>query len=366
MKHFLILLLLLVVSLSTPANVFGKKAQTFTDWEAFISAAGTITVIDFEGIALQGGEVGAVELAGNEFSHIIITPGYEDGLFVGIPDSLLTRINNANFFADDFFPTSGEAVLSPDLYKPGSSPHGTFVVDFSFQTGAVGTHFLDVESGISSIEAFDGQGGTGKSLAKVTLQYEGDNSQTFAGIVTDGIRSAVIVMGNTRDGVGIDDLVFGAYPTLGPSSNIVLSSAKVDWDKGKISLDGELTLPQSESYPDMTGEVYIYLSDGLTIEDSVIFDIKGRNYDMWEFENRHAMGVTKYKVQWRESDTDKTAEITIEANFDPELYDLEDFTPTLDLRITLGELVFPAFTIAMEDWTWVHDKKGNKSSLYVQ
>ena len=68
MKQHLILLILLVVSFITPANVFGKKAQTFTGWEAFISAAGKVTVIDFEGIASEGGQAGAVELTGNEIT----------------------------------------------------------------------------------------------------------------------------------------------------------------------------------------------------------------------------------------------------------------------------------------------------------
>jgi hypothetical protein len=345
--------------------VFGKKAQTFTDWEMFQSAAGTVTVIDFEGLVSEGGQAAAVELTGNEFSHIIITPGDEDGLFVGIPDPSLTRINNANFFADDFFPTSGDAVLSPDLFKPQSAPHGTLVVDFGFHTGAVGAYFLDVESGISSIEAFDGQGGTGKSLAKATLQYEVDNSQTFAGIVASGIRSAVIVMGYSRDGVGIDDLAFGAYPTLDPFSILNLNSVKVEWDKGKISLDGEVKLSETESYPDTTSEVEIKISDGLSLVDSVIFDVKGRNYDRWEFQNPHAVGVTKYTVHWRDTGTHKIAEISIEANFDQGPADSFDLTPTLALQITLGELVFPADTIGRDDWTYVHDKNGNKFSQYM-
>jgi len=366
MKQPLILLLLLVVSLSSPANVFGKKAQTFTDWEAFVSAVGTVTIVDFEGIASGVGQQNAASLTGDEFLHITLIPGDEDGLFVGIPDPSIEGGSDVSFFASDFFPTSEMAVFSSDLYNGTSVPHGILIVDFRFTTGAVGAYFLDVESGISSIEAFDGPGGTGKSLAKVTLQYEGDNSQAFAGIVTSGIRSAVIVMGNARDGVGIDDLVFAAYPSLDPSSDLNLKSVKVEWDKGKIKINGEVTLPESQSYPDTVGQVDIQTSNGGDLVDSVIFDIKGHNYDVWEFENRHAIGVTRYKVHWRDTDTEKIAEISIEVNFDPVLDDLEDLTPILELNITLGELIFPTFTIGADDWTSVHDKKGNKSSQYMQ
>jgi hypothetical protein len=246
-----------------------------------------------------------------------------------------------------------------------AAPHGTLIVDFDFATAGVGAFFLDVEGRVSSIEAFDGQGGTGKSLGKVTLQHEGDDTQAFAGIVASGIRSTVIIMGGWRDGVGIDDLVFGAYPTLAPSSNLELASVKVEWDKGKIKIDGEVAFLESNSYPDMTGEVEVYVSDESMVKDSIILDIKGRNYDMWEFENRHAIGVTGYKVHWRDTDIDKIAEISIEANFDQGPADSFDLTPILELQITLGGLVFPTVTIDRDDWTSGHDKNGNKFSQYM-
>ena len=360
-----VLITFFVLTLTPTPQVFGKKAQTFTDWEAFQSAVGTVTVIDFEDIAPGVGQEGAVNLIGDEFLHITLIPGEEDGLYVGIPEPTMPADNDVSFFARDFFPTSGEAVFSPDLYNGVAAPHGTLIVDFGFPTGAVGAYFLDVERGISSIEAFDGQGGTGKSLAKVTLQYEGDNSQVFAGIVTSGIRSAVIVMGYPGDGVGIDNLCFGAHPSLDPSSNLNLNSVKVEWDKGKIKIDGEVTLPESQSYPDTVGQVDMQTSNGWDLVDSVIFDVKGRNYDRWEFQNPHAVGVTKYTVHWRDTGMHKIAEISIEANFDQGPADSFDLTPTLALQIALGELVFPAVTIGWDDWTSVHDKNGNKFSQYM-
>ena len=255
--------------------------------------------------------------------------------------------------------------MSPDLYNGVAAPHGSLIVDFDFSTAGVGAFFLDVEGRVSSIEAFDSHSGTGESLGKVVLQHEGDNSQAFAGIVASGIRSVIIVMGGWRDGVGIDDLVFGASPSLGPSSNVDLNSVKVEWDKGKISLGGEVKLSKTESYPDTVGQVDLQISNGLTLADPVILDIKGRNYDFWEFENRHAVGVTKYTVHWKDTDTDKIAEISIEASFVPYPIDSGDLNPTLALQITLGGIVLPHVTIGRDDWTSVHDKNGNRFSQYM-
>jgi hypothetical protein len=170
------------------------------------------TTIDFEGIAHGGGQANAVNLVGDEFPGITLTPGPgADGLFVGIPDSTISDDNNVNFFAYDFYPTSGVAVFSPDLYpSPGSlAPNGSLFVDFDFPTSSVGAIFLDVEGALSSIEAFDSPGGTGNSLGKMTLQFQPDDSQVFAGVEAAGIRSAILAMGKGEDGVGIDDLCYG-------------------------------------------------------------------------------------------------------------------------------------------------------------
>jgi hypothetical protein len=196
--------LILVILLIPCGSVFG---QTFTDSGAFEDAVESIVKIDFEGIATEGGQAGAVDLVGDEFLGITLSAGTgADGLYVGIPDSSIPGGNNVNFFAADFFPTSGIAVFSPDLI---GAPVGELIVDFDTPTAGVGVYFLDVEGAVSSIEAFDGPGGSGVSLGEVTLQNQGDNSQAFAGIVADDIKSAVIIMGGGGDGVGLDDLWFG-------------------------------------------------------------------------------------------------------------------------------------------------------------
>ncbi len=207
-----VLFVVLIFSLSAHTSLYG---DTFTDQAAFEAAVGGVTTINFEGIATEGGQAGAVNLNGDEFPGVTLTAGAgSEGLYVGIPDLSVHPTNNRlNFFAADFFPTSGVACFSPDLNLTSGSPVGNLIVDFDSPTTGVGAFFLDVEGGGASIEAFDGPGGTGNSLGKLTLGNQGDNSQAFAGIVASGIRSAVLVIGGGNDGVGIDDLVFGALCT---------------------------------------------------------------------------------------------------------------------------------------------------------
>ena len=77
--------------------------------------------------------------------------------------------NNSNFYAGDFFPTSGEAVFSPDKAAP-LAPTGQLIVNFQSPTAGVGANFLDVEAAISSIEVVDGLDGTGNSLGIASLR----------------------------------------------------------------------------------------------------------------------------------------------------------------------------------------------------
>jgi len=198
----------LVVLLIPFTSAFG---DTFTDQADFEEAVGPLSVIDFEDLATEGGAVGRVELTADEFDGITLTPdGNAEGLFVGIPDSDVAGDNCDTFYAADFFPVSGVAVFSPDdPFDDCETPNGSLIVDFASPTTGVGVYFLDVEGAVSSIEAFDGLGGTGNSLGMVTLQNQGDDSQAFAGVAADGIQSAVIVMGASNDGVGLDDLQFG-------------------------------------------------------------------------------------------------------------------------------------------------------------
>lgn len=208
---FKTLLCLVLVVLFIPFT--SAFAGPFTDQVQFEQTVGPLTVIDFEGFATEGGAAGRVALTGEEFEGITLTPDVgAEGLFVGIPDSSVGGDNCDTFYAADFVPTSGVAVFSPDDPANGcETPSGSLIVDFASPTTGVGVYFLDVEAAVSSIEVFDGPGGTGSSLGMVTLQDQGDDSQAFAGVAADGIKSAVIVMGASNDGVGLDDLQFGKF-----------------------------------------------------------------------------------------------------------------------------------------------------------
>lgn len=226
-------------ALSLSLAVTPAAAQTFTDHNQFQLAATATVTITFEAFATQGGQAGAVRLAGTEFGPAMTLKTAagsppEDGLFVGIPDPSIPGGNNANFFAADFIPVSGAAVLSPENVPVGS-PDGALIVNFTTPTNAVGGWFLDAESFPSSIEAFDGPDGTGASLGKVIVQNRGDDSRSFAGLVARGIRSAVFVLGGDGDGVGLDDLEFGA---MGISVDIKPGSYP-----NSLNIDGRGVIP---------------------------------------------------------------------------------------------------------------------------
>lgn len=209
-----------------------QQLQLVRDQTTFNALLGNTTVIDFEGIATHGGQAGTVNLNGDEFEGIFLSRGPSaDGLFVGIPDPSIPGAW-ANFVAADHFPTSGIAVFAPqNAPMPGDpSPTGSLIVDFDAPTSGVGGYFLDVESNPSSLEAFDGPGGTGNSLGRIVLQNEGDNSQSFAGIIADNIQSAVFAMSShgSPDGTGLDDLTFGTISPLDDDGDGV--AADVDCD----------------------------------------------------------------------------------------------------------------------------------------
>jgi hypothetical protein len=181
---------------------------------ADLSQFGSVVTIDFEGIATQPGGEFAVELVGDEFPGMTLTP-LEGELWVGEPIND-TSPNCDSFYGQDFYAVSPDAVLSPDnCYGQASvSPVGSFRVDFDVPLIAVGLYFLDAEAGYSNIEIFDGIGGN--SLGQAVAQNQPDDSQVFRYVydATENIQSAVIELGLAPpDGVAIDDLCFVVPPT---------------------------------------------------------------------------------------------------------------------------------------------------------
>lgn len=224
------------------------SGQLFTDRMAFEATAGTVTCIDFEGLATGGGQANAVELAGTEFPGVTLTAGAgTSGLYVGIPDPSIPGGNDYSFFAGDFYPTSGISVLATDL---AGTPNGQLIVDFAVPTTGVGAYFLDVESGTSSIELFDGPGGTGTSLGTGTLHDQGDGSQSFLGLSATGVRSAVLQIGDAGDDVGLDDLCYGDLEAMVTRTYLPLAARNYDLALPPVhtqnhitGIDGLVTVP---------------------------------------------------------------------------------------------------------------------------
>jgi hypothetical protein len=118
----------------------------------------------------------------------------------------------------------------------------------------------------------------------------------------------------------------------------------VDLKKGTIKVHGQVVLPEGLTYEDLdpVGSVTLRLYettgpvDGV-VDESVALEVKGRKGETWHYKIRHALGVTEYKVHWKD---DQTAKVKIKAEFDPGLVDLSQLTPKLVAEITLGDLEF--------------------------
>jgi hypothetical protein len=147
------------------------------------------------------------------------------------------------------------------------------------------------------------------------------------------------------------EMVLSAYgPEPEPDATFEITKAKVDLKKGKIKLDGQVVLPEDvtyDTYEDLyrQGSVKLHLFelDQLVevveevVDDLVYLEVKGRKGEKWQYKNRHAFGVTEYKVHWKD---DQTGKVKIKADFDPGSVDLSQLTPKLVVKITLGDLLF--------------------------
>jgi len=136
----------------------------------------------------------------------------------------------------------------------------------------------------------------------------------------------------------------GSEPGTEPEATFELSKAKVDLKKGTIKVHGQVILPEGLSWEklDPVGGLTLDLfeldeSVERVVDESVALEVKGRKGEKWEYKNRHVLGVTEYKVHWKD---DQTGTVKIKADFDPTLVDLSKLTPTLVAGITLGDLEF--------------------------
>jgi hypothetical protein len=131
--------------------------------------------------------------------------------------------------------------------------------------------------------------------------------------------------------------------TATTAATFELTRAKVDLKKGKIDLDGQVVLPEGVTCEDLepVGSVKLRLFE-LTklveaVAESVELEVKGRKAEKWQYKNRHTLGVTEYKVHWKD---DQTGKVKIKAEFDPGRVDVSQLTPKLVAEITLGDLGF--------------------------
>jgi len=139
-----------------------------------------------------------------------------------------------------------------------------------------------------------------------------------------------------------------------PAAIFEFTRAKVDWKKGKIKLDGQVVLPEGVTYEYLDRKGSVKLSFELNqpveaVDDSVVLveavdddlvvvlEVKGRKGEKWQYKNRHAFGLTEYKVHWKD---DQTGKVKIKADFYPGWVDVSQLTPKLDAKITLGDLEF--------------------------
>jgi len=147
---------------------------------------------------------------------------------------------------------------------------------------------------------------------------------------------------------------FEPEPEPEPAAAFELTRAKVDLKKGKIKVDGQVVLPEGVTCEDLAPEGSVKLSlfeikqlveavdesveELIVVDESVNhLEVKGRNGEKWEYKNRHVLGVTEYKVHWKD---DQTGKVKIKADFDPGPVDLSQLTPKLVVEITLGDLAF--------------------------
>jgi len=136
----------------------------------------------------------------------------------------------------------------------------------------------------------------------------------------------------------------GPGPEPEPAAAFELGKAKVDLKKGKINVDGQVTLPEGVTCEqlDPVGSLKLNLfkldeSVERVVDDWVELEVKGRKGEKWEYKNRHALGVTEYKVHWKDA---QTGRVKITADFDPGQVDLSQLTPKLVAEFTLGDLEF--------------------------
>jgi hypothetical protein len=200
MKRLMTICAIFIV-LAGSANADLTVYTNQANWAAALSAP--INTINWDDVALANGT--STTILGNRYSGLPGSPTLSvdasSGLYVIDPGPV--------FFQEDFIPVSGENVFAPDNYPV--SPQGTLTISFGTPMYALGVWFLDVETDYA---------GTGIEVGGTLYSFttnQGDNSQSFLGIVSSGSFTAAkirMATGPATNGVGIDDVMY-AVPVPG-------------------------------------------------------------------------------------------------------------------------------------------------------
>jgi len=124
-------------------------------------------------------------------------------------------------------------------------------------------------------------------LGTILPEYLGVGTHTLTLEVNDGTDTVQ------------DDMVL----TIEITVNVEIEKAKVSWDHSDIRLYGKLYLPQGfwMDTLDRVGGVVTTLADVNVVDQSVVFDLKGKDGKKWEYKDKGNIDgpIKEFKIDWK-------------------------------------------------------------------
>lgn len=129
-------------------------------------------------------------------------------------------------------------------------------------------------------------------------------------------------------------------------TDIDIKRTKIKWDKNKIKVHGEISLPVGKTYfdlnPSSTAIIDVATLAG-TVNQNVVFEVKGDNGEKWEYKsNTGGVGIKKYKINWKGSKFDYKQDIHLKSNHigqDTSTLEIDPKDVTGALSITVENVV---------------------------
>jgi hypothetical protein len=196
MKRFILISLTALLAAGV-ANADITKYTNATSWGTAAAGMGSVNTINWDDVDVPAGS--AVAISGSRYSSMLGSPvlSVDAGSVLKVADPA----SDGSLFQMNFIPVSGENLFTPDGYVSG--PTGILTVSFGLPAYALGAYFLDVETGYAD---------TGIKVGSTPYAFtasQGNASQSFLGITSDvPFMTAQIYMGNSGDGVTIDDMKY--------------------------------------------------------------------------------------------------------------------------------------------------------------